>query len=1012
MLLRLTTLITALLVICAAGVQADLSLHSWTFDQEGTTGSWFIRNMNPGVVQDGRFVGVSTNNDPYIFSPVNLNVAADHTQYIQVRMRLRLASGEEDRFGANEAAIFFLRVGQFSFLEAQSVKFKAYGNGEWKTYNIPMYTNAEWSGTINRIRVDPCSLESAQIEIAWVKFNIDQTPPRATFKSNMWNYKDSERTSDNTPTFHVGEYYDLASGVWKVEFLRRPAGGAENTWVLWNTDNTPLDGLSRTSTAIPNGAYDFGVKVYDKAGNFASWLDDEEFIIRNVLVDTSLQTEINLDMDNIIGHKNPYLASTNAIWSQWRNLYNPTTKRLPETLENAIKEVRSPILRYPGGCYSDTFYWKQTIGPISQRVNQFLNGCSPVLIDGGPPDFGIDEFLQFCEDRGFEPMLTNRFRWPGAPGAPFGLDAPDPYEKALQDAIDLVEYCNAPNDGSNPNGGIDWAAVRAANGRHEPYNVKYFEIGNEPWGPDPYGSPVVYQLDGASLYSISFHKYVEGMKAVDPTIKVAATAHLQSNLSFNLNSPEHAFSVYQQLAPFIDYAQGHPYLPYSGWQSDKESLYWETMATPKAIDDMIGAQRVAQKIAYPELEDPIKLWFTEWNINYNWFDNPDQGRINAAHTRSLKAAMATLDAFRVFQYNDDIVDSAQWWYMYGGGYWSLIINTLGQYNPAAHVFRVFNSHMGENLVDTKVVASPKFNFVKTPGSIIAGVNDLDYLTSMGSVTPDGRVAYLWVINKDKYNAHSATIHLQNYMSDPGQLLSTEIWEITAPNVDDVNNPLSTTTTESSAVFGQSFNYSFPKHSVTSFRFVMAPVQLGSLGSLKGMDSGIRVEVLEKIVTAGFPSDVYYIQEQDRSSGIRVVASGATAVEGNKASVTGLVELNEHGEPYILADGMSHDASAIFPAPLGMIQRQMAGPGLENTGLLVRVWGTVTGSGDGSFYLNDGTGLISSTGNLGVKVIAQNPPAVGKYVLVTGIRSLEVPTEGAVPEPVIRVRKAADVEVLF
>ena len=47
-----------------------------------------------------------------------------------------------------------------------------------------------------------------------------------------------------------------------------------------------------------------------------------------------------------------------------------------------------------------------------------------------------------------------------------------------QDAADLIEYLNA-QVGTNPNGGIDWAKVRADNGHPQPYNVRYFEIGNE-----------------------------------------------------------------------------------------------------------------------------------------------------------------------------------------------------------------------------------------------------------------------------------------------------------------------------------------------------------------------------------------------------------------------------------------------------------------------------------------------------------------------------------------------------
>jgi alpha-N-arabinofuranosidase len=73
-----------------------------------------------------------------------------------------------------------------------------------------------------------------------------------------------------------------------------------------------------------------------------------------------------------------------------------------------------------------------------------------------------------------------------------------------KDAADLVEYLNSPNDGSNPNDGTDWAAVRAANGHPEPYNIKYFEIGNE-----MFLKPQRYWLDGASDKSYQYN-YVFG----------------------------------------------------------------------------------------------------------------------------------------------------------------------------------------------------------------------------------------------------------------------------------------------------------------------------------------------------------------------------------------------------------------------------------------------------------------------------------------------------------------------
>ena len=86
---------------------------------------------------------------------------------------------------------------------------------------------------------------------------------------------------------------------------------------------------------------------------------------------------------------------------------------------------------------------------------------------------------------------------------------------AAQLAADWVEYCNAPNDGSNPNGGTDWAEQRAADGSPEPFAVPYWEIGNEVFGSWETGNDPV-----GSTYAKNFNTIADAMKAVDPTIAI------------------------------------------------------------------------------------------------------------------------------------------------------------------------------------------------------------------------------------------------------------------------------------------------------------------------------------------------------------------------------------------------------------------------------------------------------------------------------------------------------------
>lgn len=129
------------------------------------------------------------------------------------------------------------------------------------------------------------------------------------------------------------------------------------------------------------------------------------------------------------------------------------------------KEAGFGSVRYPGGTVSNLFTWKDTIGPKEERTptiagNNFYSTAGEVPVE---PGFGTDEAMQWIyDDLGAEAVFV------------YGLGRGNP-----SDAADLVEYLNAPNDGSNPNGGVDWAAERAKNGHEEPYGVVRFELGNE-----------------------------------------------------------------------------------------------------------------------------------------------------------------------------------------------------------------------------------------------------------------------------------------------------------------------------------------------------------------------------------------------------------------------------------------------------------------------------------------------------------------------------------------------------
>lgn len=130
-------------------------------------------------------------------------------------------------------------------------------------------------------------------------------------------------------------------------------------------------------------------------------------------------------------------------------------KGIRRDLYKIFKEWRPGIMRYPGGMFADVYENKieNCIGEIDKRT-------SPIVLRKGQfqrMDFGADEFLQLCEDFDSEKHIVVNME-----------------NATVQDAVDYMEYCNGDET-------TTMGAIRAKNGRKEPYKVKYCEIGNEQW---------------------------------------------------------------------------------------------------------------------------------------------------------------------------------------------------------------------------------------------------------------------------------------------------------------------------------------------------------------------------------------------------------------------------------------------------------------------------------------------------------------------------------------------------
>ena len=197
------------------------------------------------------------------------------------------------------------------------------------------------------------------------------------------------------------------------------------------------------------------------------------------------------------------LGNNMAFWTGDNDTLTPVcTERL--------SAVSPPLLRFPGGNASNKYHWNGIYPPYA--VSQgWDNQSNPWAVDTG-------EFLTLCKTLGAQALITTNHGY-----HEYDTTATDgTVANAAALAADWVEYCNSPNDGSNPNGGTDWAAQRVADGYAEPFGVKYWEIGNEVYGPWTIGNEVA---DGA-VYGAQFNTFYDAMKGVDPTIYVGINGYV------------------------------------------------------------------------------------------------------------------------------------------------------------------------------------------------------------------------------------------------------------------------------------------------------------------------------------------------------------------------------------------------------------------------------------------------------------------------------------------------------
>ena len=249
-------------------------------------------------------------------------------------------------------------------------------------------------------------------------------------------------------------------------------------------------------------------------------------------------------------------------------------------VEELIRPLHVTQIRYPGGNFLSGYDWRDGIGPKDKRPVRPDMAWSAIE----PNQVGTDEFLQWCERIGAQPMMAVNL----------GTGTP-------KDAVELLEYCNGDMH-------TYWADKRRENGREAPYNVKLWCLGNEMDGPWQICSKT------ATEYGRIACETAKLMKMFDPTIEtVACGSSYRTMPTFGTWEEE----VLRQSYPYVDYLSLHQY--YTNHEGDVMNFLARSEEMGEFIQEVAA---ICEKIRLEVGSDKhIGLSFDEWNVWYHYAKN-------------------------------------------------------------------------------------------------------------------------------------------------------------------------------------------------------------------------------------------------------------------------------------------------------------------------------------------------------------------------------------------------------
>ncbi|MBX2900017.1 MAG: alpha-N-arabinofuranosidase [Cyclobacteriaceae bacterium] len=407
----------------------------------------------------------------------------------------------------------------------------------------------------------------------------------------------------------------------------------------------------------------------------------------------------------------------------------PHTAGVRNDVVDALKKLKVPNLRWPGGCFADTYHWKDGVGPKATRPTIVNTWWGNVTEDNS---FGTHDFLNMCELIGAEPYL-----------------AANVGSGTVQELTEWVQYVNF--DGVSP-----MSKWRKENGREKPWNVKFWGVGNEAWGCGgnmtvEYYANIYRQY--ATFMSGKLFKIASGANSDDfhwtEVLMRDIPHHMLEGIAL------HHYSV-------IDWSKKGPSTTFT------ENQYFKTMQRALFMDEAIKRHSTIMDKYDPNKK--VALIVDEWGGWYDVEPNTNPGFLFQQNTmRDAVLAGATLNIFHKHSDRVRMANLAQ------------TVNVLQAVvltdeekmilTPTYHVMEMYNVHQDATLLPLDL----------TTGSYTVEGEKLPAVSVSASKNAAG-VIHISLVNIDAKATQEVTIELRGgkFTSVTGRILASA-------NVQDYNS---------------------------------------------------------------------------------------------------------------------------------------------------------------------------------------------------------------------------------